>query len=126
MSIKSYVYIALTVLVGIALWRGGVEIYQAGANAERKVWEKAKAKAEAESRRKEQADTTTSEGVADATRAAATTVAAETREATTKTIETIRYVYRTEAAPACPDRAAPVGVQDAINAAYDAAAAAAR
>lgn len=126
MSIRAYAYIAIALLLGLALWRGGVALYHAGAASERAVWEAAKAKDEAESRRAEQGATVASEAAADTSRAEAGAAVADVRGTTTETIETIRYVYRDQPAPACPAPAVPDGVRDALHGAYDAAAAASR
>lgn len=126
MTPRSYVYLVIAGLLGLLLWRGGVALYDAGVMNERGVWLEAQAKADREAREKEQADTRTGDAIADDTRSSAGQDVRDTRAETATTIETIRYVYRNQPAPACPAPAVPDGVQDALNRAYDAAAAAAR
>lgn len=125
MTPKTYVYAALAILAALAIWRGSAAIYSAGESAERQRWQEAAQQAEADSRAKEQADTAASEDAADSARQEASAAVDETRSSTTKTIETIRYVYRTQPASACPDaRPLPDGVQQALREAHAALAAA--
>lgn len=125
MTPRMYVYVALAALVAVAMWRGGSALYDAGVNAERARWQEAARDAESDARAREQRDTTASDGARDAAAQEAQQASADTRAGTTETIETIRYVYRNQPAPACPAAPVPDGVRDALNAAYDAAAAAA-
>lgn len=126
MTPKGYVTLALTVLVALALWKGGQAIYDAGVAAERAVWLEAQAKADKEQRAKQDRDQIASDGVSDETRESAQKDSRETREQTTSTIETIRYVYRSQPAAVCSPDPVPDGVREALGAAYDAAAAASR
>lgn len=126
MTPKGYAYLALALLAAVGLWRGGAALYEAGETAERLRWETAAAAAEAASRGKEQGDTTSSDRARDAAAQEGAEASRDARGQTTQTIETIRYVYRTQPAPACPPAPVPDGVRDALNAAYDAASAASR
>lgn len=125
MSPKLWAYVALIALIGLGLWAGVNAIYDAGVKAERGRWQEAAQRAEEAARLKEQGDTRESEGARDAAAVAAQEASRDARDQTTQTIETIRYVYRTQPAPACPADPVPDRVRDALNAAYDAAAAAA-
>lgn len=123
---RGYIYLALALLAAVALWRGGVAIYDAGVAQERGKWQEAAARAEAASREKEQTDTIASEGARDAAAEEAREASDDTRDQKTQTIETIRYVYRDRPA-ACPDAGPlPDSVRDTLIAAHDALTAAAR
>lgn len=126
MSVKAYLYLGLAAaLVGL-LWLAGNGLYEAGETAERLRWEKAARSAQDAARLEEQRDTVASDGARDAAAQEGAAASREAREQTTTTIETIRYVYRNQPAPACPAAPVPDGVRDALNAAYDAASAASR
>lgn len=122
MTPRAYIYLAAVLLAALAAWRVGAALVEHGRMLERQEWQAAQERA----RERQDADTATSESVADETREEAAAAVDEARGDTTKTIETIRYVYRDQPAPACPAPAVPDGVRDALLGAYDAAAAAAR
>lgn len=126
MSAKAYLYLGLAAaLVGL-LWLAGNGLYEAGETAERLRWEEAARSAQDAARLEEQRDTVASDGARDAAAQEGAAASRDAREQTTTTIETIRYVYRNQPAPACPAAPVPDGVRDALNAAYDAASAASR
>lgn len=122
MSPRAYAGLAIVALAALVLWRGGSALVEHGRMLERQQCQDAQERA----RERQDSDTVASETVADETRKEAAAAAGEARAATATTIETIRYVYRDQPAPACPPPAVPDGVRDALIGAYDAAAAAAR
>lgn len=126
MTPRGYVYLALAVLIGLALWRGGDALYDAGAAAERAVWVEAQAKADKEAEAQRRASQGASDAASDEAAAGARQDSQAARDQTTTTIETIRYVYRDQPPAACPPAAVPDGVRVALGEAYDAARAAAR
>ena len=117
------IVVGILAIAGI-LWAAYSAGVSSGVDRERAKWERASAAAEASSREREQAGTVASEEARDAAAVAAQEASDETRGQTATTIETIRYVYRTQPAPACAPDPVPDGVRDALSAAYDAAAAA--
>lgn len=123
---RPYLYAAVALAVAGLLWWAGDSLYDAGVAAERAVWVEAQAKATEKADAARRAAQAASDGARDAAAQEAQQASADTRAGTTETIETIRYVYRTQPAPACTPAPVPDGVRDALNAAYDAASAASR
>ena len=126
MKIGDYIAILLVALVLAAGGLGVRAIYNAGVKAEAARWTAAQAKADREQQERQERAQASSEAATDDARAGAQQDSRETREATTNTIETIRYVYRTLPASGCRPDPVPDGVQDELRRAYEAAAAASR
>lgn len=116
---KLYELLILVALVLALVGFGLTKAYNRGVDVERGRWERAQAKADREARTKEQGDTRASEAVADTTRTQAAEQAAITDATTASSLETIRYVYRTEKPVTCtPDGippAVPAGVLDELD-----------
>jgi hypothetical protein len=107
---KMYVYLVLIATLAAMIGFGLTKAYQRGVDVERGRWERSQAKADREAHTQEQAATRASEAIADDTRAQAATQAAATDASTASSIETIRYVYRTQPPAQCRPGGPPVGV----------------
>ena len=127
MTPRGYLNLALLLLGGALLWWAGDSLYDAGVSAERGRWESAAAKAAAEDRKAEQQATTTSESIADTTRAEAGTAVTETRTETATSIGKITHAYsgRPLPCPVGPVAVLPDGVREELEAGHAALAAAA-
>lgn len=110
--------IAVALLALLAAFYGGMRYERAG-------WLASAARQAQQAHKDEQRATTTSESVADTSRAAAATATDSTRKAESSAIEKIRYVYRDAPPAACPASPLPDGVRRVLEEA-DAALAAAR
>ncbi len=127
MTPRGYLNLALLLLGGALLWWAGDSLYDAGVSAERGRWESAAAKAAADDRKAEQQATTTSEGVADDTRAQADAAVTGTRADTATSIGKITHAYsgRPLPCPVGPVAVLPDGVREELAAGHAALTAAA-
>ena len=127
-TLKLYGSIALLVILvitGIAIVRWDSNRmkaqFEAGEMAERALWVAQQADANQKAQTKSNADTTTSEGVADKARSDAAATTSASSAANQTIVEKIVYAYRTAPPAACVPGPLPVGVLDGLNQARSAA-----